>query len=155
MEDLIKRGEAKYMADYLGLKSEQTITSWCRKPQSEDPKQTGRTSPVGKVIKLIDYFHEYDENSDRAHLLAGYISHRAGGVHIPLPGSNKEPTADLLQNLSDILKETSESVNETNKCWFDDKTPGRFTHSEKERAIKEHLDAVQAHMEIINLIERS
>ncbi len=150
---VFKRGEAKYLAEHLSV-VQQTITGWGREPNINGPNASGRRSPLQYMSMIIDYCLEYDETPDRAHQLAEYISTRAGGTFVPLPECSEEPDAELMQKLSEILKETAESISETNKAWFDEKTPGKFTRKEKERVTTEHLEAIRAHVQLIKLIER-
>jgi hypothetical protein len=153
LDNLIRRGELQYIAEQFNI-TPQGVGNWTRKPNVEDKGFSGRRSPISYLFGLFDYFDEVDEPPQRTHQLAEYICVRAGGVFVPLPDDDQEdPDNEVLKNISDILKETYEALEADRKAWMEE-TPGHFTKIEKQCVIQEHLDAVQAHIRMIKLIER-
>jgi len=152
LDKLIHRGELQYIAENLSL-TQQGVGAWTRRPNVEDKKATGRRSPLSYLFGLFDYFDEVDEPPQRTHQLAEYICVRAGGVFVSLPQDDEDPDGEVLKNIANILKETYEALEADRKAWMEE-TPGHFTKIEKQCVIQEHLDAVQAHIRMIKLIER-
>lgn len=150
LEQTIKRGEAKYIAGYMGL-SPQTITGWCREPNIQHKDATGRRSPYEHIQNMFLAFEEFDGNKDRCHVHASYVSAMAGGVHIAIP--DVEHTESSISALmSSLHKEHGESTEAFRVAWWDGEA-GKMTRKDKDRAIKELYETVEANMQAIAFLQ--
>ncbi len=148
---LLKWGEAKRLAHFLNL-TPQAVKNWTRRPNVEGPTQTGRKSFLQYFIDTISYLYEEDDSPDRAHQLGDYICAYMDSVRVSIPAPDSEPSLEALKNINNVLKESIEAVEVTRVAWFE-KSPGHFDKKEKVDAIREHLEAMQAHAQMIKWIE--
>lgn len=144
MDAVLKRGDAKELARRLS-RSPQGIRNWAREPETnEDYTATGRFSPLDWLREIINLVKEEDGGrATRAYPIGHYIANLLQGVFVPLPPVASSNDSQMLERVSQVLKETGEAVNKTRESWCES-TPGKMTPQEASMSRKEIDEAIIA-----------
>ncbi|WP_163340045.1 hypothetical protein [Desulfopila sp. IMCC35008] len=83
------------------------------KPRMNTPPASSAHWPV--CVPSISMIAEDDGSSERAYPIAQYIANLCGGAFVPLPPTGKQPDSELMEEFSNVLKETGEAIEATRK----------------------------------------
>ncbi|MBU1233301.1 MAG: hypothetical protein KKD01_01235 [Proteobacteria bacterium] len=151
MDDVLKRGDAKELARQLSC-SPQLIRSWCRAPETADDFSTGKFGPLARLRTLIAMVKDDDGIPDRAFPIGQYIARQLGGVFVPLPLMCNGGDSELMNRVSDVLKETAQAIEEVRAAWCE-KSPGKIDQNEGLVCRNEIDEAIGAMVQLRNWLD--
>ncbi|KJS02212.1 MAG: hypothetical protein VR65_06080 [Desulfobulbaceae bacterium BRH_c16a] len=150
---VLNRGDAVELARMLSV-SPQLIRSWCRPPETDDEfKQTGKFNPLSRLRTLVAMIKEDDGEATRAYPIGRYVAGILGGVFVPNQQSCGNVNADAMTNISSVLKETGEVIDEFSKAWFTE-TPRKITARESAQITGQINEAISALVTLQRFVSR-
>ncbi len=142
MDLVLQRGDAVELARLLSV-SPQLVRAWCRSPETEDEFSTGKFGPLARLRTLISMIRQDDQSPERAYPIGQYIANLLSGVFVPLRVSQAKPDSEMMQEVSNVLRETGDAIEASRKAWFDN-TPGTITNKERSTCVTEIDEAIVA-----------
>lgn len=128
MDAVLKRGDAVELARQLSC-SPQLIRSWCRAPETDDDFSTGKFGPLARLRTLIAMIKDDDGLPDRAFPIGQYIARQLGGIFVALPTKSSCADSELMNRVSNVLKETGQAIEEVRTAWCEN-SPGKIEPKE-------------------------
>lgn len=128
MDTVLKRGDAVELARQLSC-SPQLIRSWCRAPETDDDFSTGKFGPLARLRTLIAMVKDDDGLPDRAFPIGQYIARQLGGIFVPLPVQCSGEDSELMNRVSNVLRETGQAIEEVRAAWCEN-SPGKIDQRE-------------------------
>jgi hypothetical protein len=152
MDMVLERGDATELARLLSV-SPQLVRAWCRPPETSEEFNTGKFGPLARIRTLISMVKEDDHSPMRAYPVGQYVADMLGGVFVPLPATITPPQAELMKEVSNVLKETGEAIEAARVAYYEE-SPGRITPNEKAGCVSEINEAIVALVQLRKWIER-
>lgn len=153
MDMVLEHGDAVELARLLSC-SPQLVRAWCRPPETDQEFNTGKFGPLARLRTLISMVKEDDRKPNRAYPIGQYVADMLGGVFVPLPPTDHRPDAQLMTEVSHVLKETGDAIEATRSAYFD-QPQGGFTQQAKAKCVSEINEAIIALTQMRRWIERA
>ena len=142
MDEVLNRGDAGELARLLSC-SPQLVRAWCRAPETDDEFSTGKFGPLARLRTLITMVKDDDGDPARSFPIGRYITRQLGGVFVPLPPQCNGSDSELMNRISDVLKETGQAIEEVRTAWCET-SPGKISQREGLKCRSEIDEAIGA-----------
>lgn len=151
LDDMLDRGDAQELARKYRFCNPKYIRAQCRQPEGDEDFSTGRLNDLDRILQWIHFRKEMDGKPNRAYPIGRAISSALQGSFVPdleVPCTTDE---SVMKQLSSILKETGEAIEETNTAYFIN-TPGEITSRELQRCTQAIDEALVSLIQLRQLL---